>query len=222
MTKGRPVAGKKEFTSSTLSDPRGRLGAKDLIGQGYKIITGTVSSGVALQMAPLAAQNKILYISGPAASDAITGNNRYTFRSGRQSIQDVLAANSFLPNPGRKIVVFAQDTAFGQGNAAAVRSILGGKGHTVSSILVPLTATDFTPFGSQAKQANPDLLFVAWAGTTATAMWRALDQQGAFTGSTITTGLPERATWNSFGTRIEIKFLSHYGSRRRRMRSRLL
>src|SRR5690349_3913603 len=40
--------------------------AKDLIGQGYKIIAGSVSSGVALQVAPLAAQNHILFISGPA------------------------------------------------------------------------------------------------------------------------------------------------------------
>ena len=47
--------------------------AKDLIGQGYKIIAGSTSSGVALQVAPLAAQNKVLFISGPAASDAITG-----------------------------------------------------------------------------------------------------------------------------------------------------
>src|SRR5919201_6924232 len=39
--------------------------AKDLIGQGYKIIAGSVSSGVALQVAPLADQNNILYISGP-------------------------------------------------------------------------------------------------------------------------------------------------------------
>ena len=60
-------------------------GAKDLIGKGYKIITGTTSSGIALQLAPLADQNKILYISGPAATDAVTGVNKNTFRSGRQS-----------------------------------------------------------------------------------------------------------------------------------------
>jgi len=59
--------------------------AKDLIGQGYKILAGSTSSGVALQVAPIAAQNQVLFISGPAASDAITGVNKYTFRSGRQS-----------------------------------------------------------------------------------------------------------------------------------------
>lgn len=183
--------------------------AKDLIGQGYKIIGGTVSSGVALQLAPLAEQNKVLYISGPAATDAITGANRYTFRSGRQTTQDTLTIKEILgKGVGKKIVVFAQDTAFGQGNVAAVRAILGGRGHTVSSILVPLSANDFTPFAEQAKQAKPDLLFVAWAGTTATAMWRAIDQQGVAQSTTVATGLAERATWASYSTGLN--FLSHY------------
>ena len=38
--------------------------AKDLIGKGYKIIAGSTASGVALQVAPIAAQNKVLFISG--------------------------------------------------------------------------------------------------------------------------------------------------------------
>jgi branched-chain amino acid transport system substrate-binding protein len=215
LTKGTNTIGGNKIELTVVDDAgdpaKAVSAAKDLIGRGYKILAGTVSSGVALQMAPLAAQNKILYISGPAASDAITGLNRYTFRSGRQTYQDVLAAASFLRSVGRKIVVFAQDTVFGTGNAAAVTAVLGGKGHKVERILVPLSATDFTPFAKQAREANPDLLFVAWAGTTAPAMWRALDQQNVFTGTDVTTGLAERATWSGFGdVGTKIKFLSHY------------
>ena len=55
----------------------------------------------------------------------------------------------------RTCLVFAQDSAFGQGNFAAVKAIIGGKGHNVSSLYVPLSATDFTPFAQQAKQAKP-------------------------------------------------------------------
>jgi branched-chain amino acid transport system substrate-binding protein len=185
--------------------------AKDLIGQGYKIIGGSTSSGVALQIAPLAEQNKVLNISGPAATDLVTGANRYTFRSGRQSIQDVLAVKEILgKGVGKKITVFAQDSAFGQGNAAAVRSILGGRGHAVNSILVPLSVQDFTPFAERARQASSDLLFVAWAGTSAPAMWRALEQQGVTRSTQIATGLAERATWGSYVPNIQ--FLSHYVS----------
>jgi branched-chain amino acid transport system substrate-binding protein len=184
---------------------------KDLIGQGYKIIAGATSSGVALQEAPLAAQNHVLFISGPAASDAVTGANKYTFRSGRQTYQDVADAATYLQGSGKNVVVFAQDSAFGQGNYAAVKAILG-KQHNVTPIYVPLTATDFTPFAQQVKQASPDLLYVAWAGTTATQMWNALDQQGVFSSvKSIVTGLAERATYPSYGPAIsKIQFISHY------------
>ena len=184
--------------------------ARDLIGRGYKIIGGSVSSGVALQVAPLAEQNRVLFISGPAATDAITGINRYTFRSGRQTIQDTLAIREILGRTtGRRIVVFAQDSAFGQGNVAAVRTYLGGRGHQVSSILVPLSAQDFTPYAQRAREADPDLLFVAWACTTAASMWRSLEQQGV-TRAKIATGLAERNTWSAYPAGIQ--FLSHYVS----------
>ncbi|MBI0380796.1 ABC transporter substrate-binding protein, partial [Streptomyces albiflaviniger] len=131
--------------------------AKTLVGKGYKIITGTTDSGVALQMAPLAAQNKVLYVSGPAATDAVTGVNAYTFRSGRQSYQDILTAGAMLGDAkGKKVTVLAQNSAFGQANVAAVKSVLGGKGARVNSVLAPPSATDLTPFARQAKARKPD------------------------------------------------------------------
>src|SRR3954468_23347382 len=185
---------------------------KDLIGQGYKIIAGAESSGVALQEGPLAAQNQTLFISGPAANDGITGLNKYTFRSGRQTYQDVATAATYLEGSSKNVVVFAQDSAFGQGNYAAVKAIVGGKGHNVSSLYVPLSATDFTPFAQQAKQAKPDVLYVAWAGATAAQVWSALDQQGVFSSvDNVVTGLAERATYPSYGPAIsKMHFLSHY------------
>ncbi|MFC8847789.1 MULTISPECIES: substrate-binding domain-containing protein [unclassified Micromonospora] len=186
--------------------------AKDLIGKGTKIIAGSTSSGVALQVAPIAAQNKVLFISGPAATDAVTGANRYTFRSGRQSYQDVVTAKSFIGDPtGKKVVVFAQDGAFGDANEAAVKAVIGGAGATVSSVRAPASATEFTPFASQIKSAKPDLLFVAWAGTTAPAMWQTLDQQGVLSSTTVVTGLDIRASWPTFGAAgAKISFLSHW------------
>ncbi|SCE91671.1 amino acid/amide ABC transporter substrate-binding protein, HAAT family [Micromonospora coriariae] len=186
--------------------------AKDLIGKGTKIIAGSTASGVALQVAPIAAQNKVLFISGPAATDAVTGANKYTFRSGRQSYQDVVTAKSFIGDPaGKKVVVFAQDGAFGDANEAAVKAVIGGAGATVSSVRAPASATEFTPFASQIKTAKPDLLFVAWAGTTAPAMWQSLDQQGVLSTTTVVTGLDIRASWPTFGAAgTKISFLSHY------------
>jgi branched-chain amino acid transport system substrate-binding protein len=184
--------------------------AKDLIGQGYHIIGGSASSGVALQVAPIAAQNKVLFISGAAASDAVTGINKYTFRSGRQSIQDVLTAKAMIGDvTGKKVLVFAQDTAFGQGNVTAVKSVFTGA--TVTSLLVPFSASDFTPFAKQAKDSKVDMIFVAWAGATAQSMWQAMTQQGAVDSTTVVTGLAEKATWPIFGTAgSKISLLAHY------------
>jgi branched-chain amino acid transport system substrate-binding protein len=187
--------------------------AKDLIGQGYKIITGTASSGAALQVAPIADQNQILYISGAAATDAVTGLNRHTFRAGRQSYQDVLDAAGILPpkSAGKKITVFAEDTAFGQGNFAAVQAVFGGKGHTVSKILVPFGAADLTPYAQQLKNANADMVFVAWAGLNGPQMWQALQQQGVPKSTTIVTGLANRAIYPVFGPQVPgVTLVSHY------------
>ncbi|HET8661235.1 MAG TPA: substrate-binding domain-containing protein, partial [Micromonosporaceae bacterium] len=186
--------------------------AKDLIGKGYKIIAGSTSSGVALQVAPLAEQNKVLFISGPAATDAVTGVGRYTFRSGRQTWQDIRTAAAFVGDvAGKKITVLAQDTAFGQANVAAVKAVMGGAGATVDSILVPASATEFTPFATQARNAKPNLLFVAWAGTTAQAMWLSLGQQNVFSATTVVTGLDISPTWVAYGpVGQQVSFLAHY------------
>ncbi len=191
---------------------KGVSAAKDLIGQGYKILMGSVVSGVGLQVAPLAEQNKVLFISGPAATDGLTGINPYTFRSGRQSYQDVQTAKSFLPDPkGKSVLVFTQDTAFGQSNVAAVKAVFGADGANVDQLLVPQDARDFAPFAQQVVNRKPDLVFVAWAGTTATAMWNALDSQGVLQSNKVVTGLDQRSTYPTFGPAADkISFLSHY------------
>lgn len=186
--------------------------AKDVIGAGTQIIAGTASSGIALALAEQAAQNEILYISGPAAADAVTGANEFTFRSGRQTYQDVATAGTFIGDPeGQTVAVFAQDNAFGQGNAAAVEAVLGGQGATVTNVLVPEDATEFTPFAQAVLATDADLVFVAWAGATSGAMWQALSQQGVFDAMPVVTGLGDISTYGAYGEASEqISFLSHY------------
>jgi len=187
--------------------------AKELVGQGYKIIAGSTASGVALQIAPVAKENNVLFVSGPAAADAITGNNRNTFRSGRQTYQDVLTAGTIVGNNlrGKKVVVYAQESAFGQANVNAVRAVLGGAGADVSAVLAPLSANDFAPFSQKIKDAKPDLLFPAWAGATAPAMWKGLDDSGVFGATKVVSGLDQRSSYETLGSAAtKISFLSHY------------
>jgi len=200
-------------TSDDGGDPAKAASAvTELIGNGTKILAGSASSGVGLQVAPLAAENQVLFISGPAATDGLTGVNKYTFRSGRQSYQDVKTAASFISDlQGKNVTVFAQDNAFGQANVAAVTAVFGAGGATVTPLLVPATATDLVPFAKQAADANADLLFVAWAGTNATQMWESLNQQGAFQDSTVVTGLDIKPTHTVFApVADQLSLLAHY------------
>ncbi|CAL9490086.1 hypothetical protein SUDANB121_03234 [Nocardiopsis dassonvillei] len=186
--------------------------ARELIGTGHDIIAGSTASGIAVQVAPLAEQDDVLFISGPAATDAITGINGNTFRSGRQTYQDILTAGTFMDDPeGAKVVVFAQQSTFGQANVDAVTAVLGGEGAEVDSVLAPADTTDLTPFAEQVGRADADLVFVAWAGETAAAMWQSLDQQGVLSSTEVVTGLDIRASYPVFGEAGgDISFLSHY------------
>ncbi|NYE20037.1 substrate-binding domain-containing protein [Microbacterium immunditiarum] len=206
------IAIEVEYRDDAGDPDKAVTAAKELIGAGINVIAGTASSGVALALAEQAAQNKVLYISGPAASDAITGINEYTFRSGRQSAQDVATAGTFLDDvEGKTIAVFAQDNAFGQGNVAAVEAILGAKGATVTPVLVAEDVTEFTPFAQQVLAGSPDLVFVAWAGATSGAMWQAMSQQGVLDEIPVVTGLGDAATFGAYGEASEkINFLNHY------------
>ncbi|RKN06315.1 substrate-binding domain-containing protein [Streptomyces radicis] len=190
--------------------------ARQRIDEGATIIAGTASSGVAVQVAPLAEQNEVLYITGPAATDSVTGINDFTFRSGRQTYQDVVTASEILAAgegdlDGARVTVLAQDNAFGQANVTAVESVLTGQGLDVASVLVPPSATDLTPSAAQVLGQDPDLVFVAWAGDTAQTMWTTLDQQGVLDAATVVTGLDIRATYPVFGAaRDKVTLLAHY------------
>lgn len=175
---------------------------KEMVGNGTKIIAGTASSGVALTLAPLAQQNKILYISGPAKNDAVTSaTNKYVFRSGNTSLQDFAPLSNIKPISGKKVIIFVEDNAFGAGNSAAAKLFLASKGAILEDIKVATTATDFTPYAKKAADANASYIFIAWANAlNAGAMFTALRQQGVFAKTRPITGLAGVASYDIYGT----------------------
>ena len=178
---------------------------KEMVGNGTKIITGTASSGVALTLAPLAQQNKVLYISGPAKNDLVTSAaNKYVFRSGNSSTQDLAPLAGIKPISGRKVVLFVEDNAFGAGNIAAARALMGPKGALFEEIKVPTSTSDFTPFAKKAADAKGTYIFIAWSNAlTSGAMLTALKVQGAFAKQRPITGLAGVASYNIYGTLFE-------------------
>jgi branched-chain amino acid transport system substrate-binding protein len=178
---------------------------KDLVGNGTKIIVGTASSGVALTLAPLAAQNKVLYISGPAKNDAVTSAaNKYVFRSGNSSSQDLAPLSGISGVRGKTVTLFVEDNAFGAGNIYAAKAILSAKGAKFAEVKVPTSTSDFTPFAKQANDAKGAYIFIAWSNAlTAGAMLTSLKVQGVLNKSIPITGLAGAATYDIYGTLFE-------------------
>ena len=193
-------------TKDDAADPASATATfKDMVGSGTKIIAGTASSGVALTLGPLAAQNKVLYISGPAKNDLVTSAaNKYVFRSGNSSTQDLAPLGGVKPIKGKKVILFVEDNAFGAGNIAAARALMGPKGALFEEVKVPTSTSDFTPFSKKAADANGTYIFIAWSNAlTAGAMLTSLKVQGVFAKSKPITGLAGAATYNIYGTLFE-------------------
>ena len=193
-------------TKDDAADPASATATfKEMVGNGTKIIAGTASSGVALTLGPLAAQNKVLYISGPAKNDLVTSAaNKYVFRSGNSSTQDLAPLAGVKPINGKKVILFVEDNAFGAGNIIAARALMGPKGAIFEEVMVPTSTSDFTPFSKKAADANGTYIFIAWSNAlTAGAMLTSLKVQGVFAKSKPITGLAGAATYNIYGTLFE-------------------
>lgn len=178
---------------------------KDMVGNGTNIIVGTASSTVAGALAPLAAQNKVLYISGPAKADAVTSAaNKYVFRSGNTSLQDFAPLQNIKPIKGKKVILFVEDNDFGKANIYAAKAYLAAKGALFEEIKVPTATVDFTPFAKKAADVKGDYIFIAWsAATTAGAMFTALAQQKVYATARPITGLAGVASYDTYGYLFE-------------------
>ena len=178
---------------------------KDMVGNGTNIIVGTASSTVAGALAPLAAQNKVLYISGPAKADAVTSAaNKYVFRSGNTSLQDFAPLASIKPIKGKKFILFVEDNPFGLANVYAAKAYLAAKGAIFEEIKVPTATVDFTPFAKKAADAKGAYIFIAWSNAgTAYPMLSSLVQQKVYETARPITGLAGVATYDFYGALFE-------------------
>jgi branched-chain amino acid transport system substrate-binding protein len=130
--------------------------------------------------------------------------NKYVFRSGNSSTQDLAPLAGIKPISGKKVVLFVEDNAFGAGNIAAAKALMGPKGAKFEEIKVPTSTSDFTPFAKKAADAAGSYIFIAWSNAlTAGAMLTSLKVQGAFVKQRPITGLAGAATYNIYGTLFE-------------------
>ena len=160
---------------------------------GVDFLVGSSSSGDTLAVLPLAEEYEKIMIVEPAVADSITGSefNKYIFRTARNSSQDAYAAAAAIADEGVKIATFAPDYSFGWDGVSAFITAAEELGaEIVLEEYADPAATDFTSNLQKIIEAEPDYLFVVWAG--ANSPWNQIsDLKIQEKGIKISTGAPD-------------------------------
>nr|WP_033445695.1 substrate-binding domain-containing protein [Ornithinibacillus scapharcae] len=191
------VAGKKikVIIEDTETDPEvaRQKALKLLEDDGADFLVGSSSSGDTLAVTPLAEEYEKIMIVEPAVADSITGSeyNDYIFRTARNSSQDAVAAAAAIAGEGVKIATLAPDYSFGHDGVSAFVAAAEELGaDIVHQEFADQAATDFTANIQKIIEADPDYLFVVWAG--ANSPWNQIaDMKLQEQGIKISTGAPD-------------------------------
>jgi branched-chain amino acid transport system substrate-binding protein len=186
------------------SEPAAGLSAaKELLGEGVRMIVGPASSAVVVPVAQLAMENEAIFIAGQTGTDEIDGMGAGVFRSSPTTPQLNTAVVQSAREAGHKSMLYlGQDYAYGQGAAKSLETIGDDKGIEIDSVLLPVETQDFTAGVAQALAKRPDVIFVGWAGEGQPQLFKALADQGAFDRTHVVTIGPTRPQFQAFAAAL--------------------
>jgi branched-chain amino acid transport system substrate-binding protein len=130
-------------------------------------IIGDVNSGIALAMAGVTSEKRVLHIVSGGHTDSVTGKNCHwnVFRVCNTTTMDVNAIADTLMNKfGKKWYFLTPDYAYGHSVQAAFVKKLKAAGGEFDGDLVPLGSADYSAYLIKAKAYGPKVLINVMAG----------------------------------------------------------
>ncbi|MCP4136473.1 MAG: ABC transporter substrate-binding protein [bacterium] len=168
------ILGKKigYIVKDTMSKPNiAAKNAEELIDRHKAVlITGGVSSSVAIAVGKVCQKKKILFLATVTHSDATTGKSaqRYMFRKCTSATMDARALASILARHYSQNTSYAYITAdytWGLSTEAAMRKVVEASGaKTLKAIRVPLGTKDFSGPLAEVKKLSPDMIVLVLFG----------------------------------------------------------
>src|ERR1700736_2707169 len=134
---------------------------------GVNFIIGDVNSGIALAMAQVTSEKKILHIVPGGHTDVITGKDCHwnVFRVCNSTAMDGNAiADVLIEKFGKKWFFLTPDYAYGHSVQAQLVKKLDAQGGTWTGALAPVGTTDFSAYLIKAKAAAPQVLINVMGG----------------------------------------------------------
>src|SRR6202000_2530840 len=130
-------------------------------------VIGDVNSGIAIAMAQVTAEKKVLHIVSGGHTDPITGTNCSwnVFRVCNSTAMDANAiASTLMEKFGKKWYFLTPDFASGHSFQAGFEKLLKAAGGTSAGSLVPLGTPDYSAYLIQAKAYAPQVLINVMGG----------------------------------------------------------
>jgi branched-chain amino acid transport system substrate-binding protein len=130
-------------------------------------IIGDVNSGIAIAIAQVTSEKKVLHIVSGGHTDPITGTSCTwnVYRVCNSTTMDSSAiAQTLIDKFGKKWYFLTPDYAYGHSVQAGFEKILKAAGGTSAGSLVPLGTPDYSSYLIQAKAYNPQVLINVMGG----------------------------------------------------------
>lgn len=149
----------------------GRRAGEKLSLEGYKFLTGSISSAVGLALSTQLNRWDALYISVVNKSPKLTGDSCHPrmFRANHSDDMDLAIVAPWLRDqPEQRWAIIAADYLWGRGSAAAFKDAAGKAGKAVAlDVYPPLGTGDFAPYITQLRDSSAQGLWVALSGSDA-------------------------------------------------------
>src|ERR1700742_843246 len=130
-------------------------------------IIGDVNSGIAIAMAQVTSEKKVLHIVSGGHTDPITGTSCSwnVFRVCNSTAMDCNAiASTLIEKLGKKWYFLTPDYAYGHSVQAGFEKLLTAAGGTFAGSKVPVGTPDYSAYLIQAKAYNPQVLINIMGG----------------------------------------------------------
>ena len=153
----------------TKPAPAVRKAEKLILQDDVKLIVGAVSSGATMAVMDVTKKHKTIHWNSVSCAEFMrtTKFHKHYFSNQPDSrMQANGLAKYIVDRMGRKVYIFYTDYAMGQSDGRQFKTALEKLGGEVVGVAgAPLDTKDFSPWFGAINQANPDVLFVAFAGT---------------------------------------------------------
>ena len=170
--KGGVLGHKVEIVSEddeTKPAPAVRKAEKLILQDDVKLLVGAVSSGATMAVMDVTKKHKTIHWNSVSCAEFMrtTKFHKYYFSNQPDSrMQANGLAKYIVDKMGKKVYIFYTDYAMGQSDGRQFKTALDKVGGEVVGVAgAPLDTKDFSPWFGAINQANPDVLFLAFAGT---------------------------------------------------------